>query len=408
MQKVDRRGALGGRGTGAQAATLDVVRQRGAVTCGTTTGFAGFSAPDAQGKWQGLDVDLCRAVAAAVFGDADKIKVVPLNSQQRFTALQSGEVDVLTRNTTVTQQRDTALGIIHAGINFYDGQGFLVPKSLGVKSAKDINGATICLQTGTSNENTLADWARANHVTYKPVVIETFNEVVNAFAAAVATCSPPTPRAWPRSASPSCRTRTTMWCCPRSSPRNRWAFVRQGDDAWLNIVRWSLSAMIEAEEYGITSKNVDDLARTAPTPTSSASSASPPAAAPTWGWTKNGPTRSSSRWAITAKLRTPRRPGQPAENPARPERAMDARRPHVRTADPLAPTANPQDKKRPHAKHEAVFDLMFATTKPGNAQVEPSLRKPPAPHHRGSTDPAPPVRSCAPGEARTASGLNTL
>ena len=168
---------------GAQAATLDVVRQRGAVTCGTTTGFAGFSAPDAQGKWQGLDVDLCRAVAAAVFGDADKIKVVPLNSQQRFTALQSGEVDVLTRNTTVTQQRDTALGIIHAGINFYDGQGFLVPKSLGVKSAKDINGATICLQTGTSNENTLADWARANHVTYKPVVIETFNEVVNAFAA---------------------------------------------------------------------------------------------------------------------------------------------------------------------------------------------------------------------------------
>ena len=213
---------------GAQAATLDVVRQRGAVTCGTTTGFAGFSAPDAQGKWQGLDVDLCRAVAAAVFGDADKIKVVPLNSQQRFTALQSGEVDVLTRNTTVTQQRDTALGIIHAGINFYDGQGFLVPKSLGVKSAKDINGATICLQTGTSNENTLADWARANHVTYKPVVIETFNEVVNAFAAGRCDVFSTDARAWPRSASPSCRTRTTMWCCPRSSPRNRWALRAPG------------------------------------------------------------------------------------------------------------------------------------------------------------------------------------
>ena len=208
---------------GAQAATLDVVRQRGAVTCGTTTGFAGFSAPDAQGKWQGLDVDLCRAVAAAVFGDADKIKVVPLNSQQRFTALQSGEVDVLTRNTTVTQQRDTALGIIHAGINFYDGQGFLVPKSLGVKSAKDINGATICLQTGTSNENTLADWARANHVTYKPVVIETFNEVVNAFAAGRCDVFSTDASGLASIRISSCRTRTTMWCCPRSSPRNRWA-----------------------------------------------------------------------------------------------------------------------------------------------------------------------------------------
>ena len=278
-----------------------MVRQRGAVTCGTTTGFAGFSAPDAQGKWQGLDVDLCRAVAAAVFGDADKIKVVPLNSQQRFTALQSGEVDVLTRNTTVTQQRDTALGIIHAGINFYDGQGFLVPKSLGVKSAKDINGATICLQTGTSNENTLADWARANHVTYKPVVIETFNEVVNAFAAGRCDVFSTDASGLASIRISSCRTRTTMWCCPRSSPRNRWAFVRQGDDAWLNIVRWSLSAMIEAEEYGITSRTWTTWPRTAPTPTSSASSASPPAAAPTWGWTKNGPTRSSSRWAITAR-----------------------------------------------------------------------------------------------------------
>ena len=198
---------------GAQAATLDVVRQRGAVTCGTTTGFAGFSAPDAQGKWQGLDVDLCRAVAAAVFGDADKIKVVPLNSQQRFTALQSGEVDVLTRNTTVTQQRDTALGIIHAGINFYDGQGFLVPKSLGVKSAKDINGATICLQTGTSNENTLADWARANHVTYKPVVIETFNEVVNAFAAGRCDVFSTDASGLASIRISSCRIRTITWCC---------------------------------------------------------------------------------------------------------------------------------------------------------------------------------------------------
>src|SRR5690554_7072481 len=130
----------------AQAGTLDVVKERGVVNCGFTTGFAGFSAPDAKGVWQGLDVDMCRAVAAAVFGDATKFKAVPLNSQQRFTALQSGEIDLLARNTTVTQQRDTALGAIHAGINFYDGQGFLVSKELGVKSAKELNDASVCMQ----------------------------------------------------------------------------------------------------------------------------------------------------------------------------------------------------------------------------------------------------------------------
>ena len=249
---------------GAQAATLDVVRQRGAVACGTTTGFAGFSAPDAQGKWQGLDVDLCRAIAAAVFGDADKIKVVPLNSQQRFTALQSGEIDLLARNTTVTQQRDTAVGAIHAGINFYDGQGFLVPKSLGVKSAKEINGATICLQTGTSNENTMADWARANNVSYKPVVIEQFNEVVNAFVAG--RCD-----VFSTDASGLASIRISKLENPDDylvlpeiiSKEPLGPFVRQGDDAWLNVVRWSLSAMIEAEEYGVSSKNVDEQAKSA-------------------------------------------------------------------------------------------------------------------------------------------------
>src|SRR3546814_910221 len=144
----------------AHADTLDVVKERGDVHCGVTTGFAGFSAPDAKGVWQGLDVDLCRAVAAATLGDAEKFKAVPLSSQQRFTALQSGEIDLLARNTTVTQQRDTALGAISAGVNFYDGQGFLVPKSLGVSSAKELDGASVCMQTGTSKENTMADWAQ--------------------------------------------------------------------------------------------------------------------------------------------------------------------------------------------------------------------------------------------------------
>lgn len=243
----------------AQADTLGVVKKRGYVQCGVTTGFAGFSAPDAKGQWKGLDVDMCRAVAATVFGDASKFKAVPLNSQQRFTALQSGEIDVLTRNTTVTQQRDTALGAIAAGVNFYDGQGFLVPKSLGVKSAKELDGATVCMQTGTSNENTMADWARANNVKYKPVVIEQFNEVVNAFAAG--RCD-----VFTTDASGLASIRISKMKNPDDyvvlpeiiSKEPLGPFVRQGDDAWLNIVKWSLDAMIEAEELGVTSKNVDE------------------------------------------------------------------------------------------------------------------------------------------------------
>lgn len=244
---------------GAHADTLDVVKKRGVVHCGVTTGFAGFSAPDAKGEWQGLDIDVCRAVAAATLGDASKYKAIPLNSQQRFTALQSGEIDLLARNTTVTQQRDTALGAIHAGINFYDGQGFLVLKSLGVKSAKELDGASVCMQTGTSNENTMADWARANNVKYKPVVIEQFNEVVNAFVAG--RCD-----VFSTDASGLASIRVSKMQNPDDyvvlpeiiSKEPLGPFVRQGDDSWLNVVKWSLTAMLAAEEFGVTSKNVDE------------------------------------------------------------------------------------------------------------------------------------------------------
>ncbi|QDQ87027.1 amino acid ABC transporter substrate-binding protein [Alcaligenaceae bacterium SJ-26] len=243
----------------AQASTLDTVKARGVVQCGTTTGFAGFSAPDDKGEWRGLDIDLCKALAAAVFGDATRFKAVPLNAQQRFTALQSGEVDVLTRNTTVTQQRDTALGIIGAGINFYDGQGFLVPRSLDVDSALDLNGATICLQTGTSNENTLADWARGHNIQYTPVVFDQFNEVVNAFAAG--RCD-----VFSTDASGLASIRISRLSNPDDylvlpeiiSKEPLGPFVRQGDDAWLNIVKWTFYAMLEAEEYGISQANVDE------------------------------------------------------------------------------------------------------------------------------------------------------
>ncbi|NYT68479.1 amino acid ABC transporter substrate-binding protein [Pusillimonas noertemannii] len=243
----------------ARGDTLDVVKQRGHVQCGVTTGFAGFSAPDDKGVWRGLDIDFCRAVAAAVLGDAGKFKAVPLNSQQRFTALQSGEIDLLARNTSVTQQRDTALGAIHAGINFYDGQGFLVHKSLGVTSAKELDQASICMQTGTSNENTMADWARANGITYRPVVIEQFNEVVNAFAAG--RCD-----AFTTDASGLASIRVSRMQDPDAyevlpeliSKEPLGPFVRQGDDAWLNVVKWTLHAMTGAEELGVTSANVDE------------------------------------------------------------------------------------------------------------------------------------------------------
>lgn len=250
----------------AHADTLQTVRERGVLQCGVTTGFAGFSAPDSQGNWQGLDVDMCRAVAAAVFGDASKFKAVPLNSQQRFTALQSGEIDMLARNTTVTQQRDTSLGAIHAGINFYDGQGFLVPKSLGVKSAKELNDASVCMQQGTTNENTMADWARANGIKYKPVVFDQFNEVVGAFASG--RCD-----VFTTDASGLASIRISRLENPDNfvvlpeiiSKEPLGPFVRQGDDAWLNVVKWSLHAMIAAEELGVTSANVDDM-RESPSP----------------------------------------------------------------------------------------------------------------------------------------------
>lgn len=248
----------------AQADTLQVVRDRGELHCGVTTGFAGFSAPDSKGEWRGLDVDVCRAVAAAVLGDASKFKAVPLNAQQRFTALQSGEIDLLARNTTVTQSRDTSLGVIHAGVNFYDGQGFLVSKDLGVKSAKDLNNATICMQQGTTNENTMADWARANNVKYKPVVFDQFNEVVGAFASG--RCD-----VFSTDASGLASIRISRLENPENyvvlpeiiSKEPLGPFVRQGDDAWLNVVKWTLHAMVGAEELGVTSANVDEMRKSA-------------------------------------------------------------------------------------------------------------------------------------------------
>ena len=194
--------------TGAMAGRhLDAIRARGSLNCGVGIGTAGFMLADSQGKWRGLSVDVCRAVAAAIFGDADKVKYVPLTSQQRFTAVQSGEADMVMGNATYTLTRDTALGLDFTGVYYYDGQSFLVPKKLGVKSAKELGGATICVAPGTTTELNLADYFRANKMSFKPVASKRSTRSGRHSLPAGATCIQPTPRAWPRPERRTCRRR---------------------------------------------------------------------------------------------------------------------------------------------------------------------------------------------------------
>jgi general L-amino acid transport system substrate-binding protein len=256
---------LGIAGTAQAGKDLDAVKARGNLICGVNTGVAGFAQPDDKGKWTGLDVDVCRATAAAIFGDAEKVKYVPTTAQQRFTALQSGEVDILSRNTTYTLTRDTALGLDFTGINYYDGQGFMVAKKLGVKSAKELNGATVCVQPGTTTELNLADYFRANKMTFKPVVIEKVEEIRAAFYAG--RCD-----VYTTDASGLYSTRAANTPAPLKaddfivlpeiiSKEPLGPAVRQGDNQFADIVRWAFFAMLEAEEYGITSQNVDEMTK---------------------------------------------------------------------------------------------------------------------------------------------------
>ena len=236
--------------------TLDAIKKRGQVRCGVSTGLPGFSAPDSKGNWKGLDVDVCHAFAAAVFGNSKKIKVIGLSAQQRFTALQSGEVDVLTRNTTHTLSRDTALGLNFAPVNYYDGQGFLVRKALGVKSARGLNGASICVIQGTTNERNLSDYFRKHKMKYKPVVMENNNELFKAFMAG--RCDVFSTDASGLAAQRSkTKKPSELVILPDIISKEPLApAVRHGDDEWLDIVTWSVYAMIAAEEMGITSRNV--------------------------------------------------------------------------------------------------------------------------------------------------------
>src|SRR6266852_5120342 len=243
--------------------TLDKVKQAGQISCGVPTGIAGFAAPDSQGRWAGFDVDICRALSAAIFGVADKVKYVPLTAQQRFTALQSGEVDILSNNTTDTLQRDTALGLNFAPVVFYDGQGFMVAKKLGVKAAKELNGATICVAPGTTTELNLADYFRANKMEFKPVVIEKIDELYAAFFSG--RCDVMTGDASALAANRTGRASNPddyVILPERISKEPLAPVVRHGDEQWFDIVDWAIYALIEAEEKGITQKNVDDMLKT--------------------------------------------------------------------------------------------------------------------------------------------------
>ncbi len=250
----------------AGATTLEDVKARGELNCGVTTGLTGFSLPDANGNWSGFDVALCRAVAAAVLGDGTKVKFVPTTGQTRFTALASGEVDMLARNSTWTFSRDSDLKLNWAGVNYYDGQGFMVRKDLGVSSAKELNGATVCIQTGTTTELNLADFFKANNLTYTPVPAETNAESEAQYGTGA--CD-----VYTTDASGLAATRAAL-TDPEShiilpeiiSKEPLGPVVRQGDDQWNDIVRWTLFALVGAEEYGVTSANLEEMAANSPNP----------------------------------------------------------------------------------------------------------------------------------------------
>ena len=249
----------------AAAGTLDDVKARGVLKCGVNTGFAGFAYPDAQGKWQGFDVAICKAVAAAVLGDANKVEYVPTTGETRFTALTSGEIDVLSRNSTWTFTRDADLKFTFAGVNYYDGQGFMVSKDLGVTSAKELDGATICVQTGTTTELNLADFFKLNGISYQPVPIQTPAEADQQFlsGACDAYTTDASQLATQRGTYPNPDNFIILPEIISKEPLG--PVVRQGDDQWADIVRWTLFALVAGEEYGVTAANAEEML-TSPNP----------------------------------------------------------------------------------------------------------------------------------------------
>jgi general L-amino acid transport system substrate-binding protein len=254
--------------TAAHAGTLDTVRQKGFVSCGVNTGLGGFSMPDSKGVWRGLDVDACRAVAAAVFGDAEKVRYIPTTGTNRFAALQSGEIDILARNTTFTFLRDATIGLRMVMVNFYDGQGFLVRKDAKVSHLKDLAGGTICLLQGSTHEMNIADWMKQHDTKFTIVLLDTTDILIKALLsgrcdaassdgsnlASIRGAGVPNPDDY-------------VILSDRISKEPLGPMVRRNDDQWLDVVRWSMMAMVEAEEQGVTSANADAMLAESPNPT---------------------------------------------------------------------------------------------------------------------------------------------
>jgi general L-amino acid transport system substrate-binding protein len=247
--------------------TLDAIKQRGQVVCGVNTGLAGFSAADSSGNWSGLDVDFCKAVAAATLGDATKVKYVPLNAQQRFTALQSGEIDMLSRNTTFTLTRDGSLGLHPTVVTYYDGQGFMVPVKSKIKSAKQLKGQTVCVQSGTTTEKNLTDYSRANNLGIKPVVFEKVEAATGAYFSGRCVAYTTDASGLASVRNKEAKNPTDHIILPELiSKEPLGPMVRRGDDEWFAIVKWVIYGLLEAEEYGVTQANVDQLKTSATDP----------------------------------------------------------------------------------------------------------------------------------------------
>src|SRR4030081_2460635 len=243
------------------AQTLKTVTDRGMLSCGVSQGLPGFSTPDDKGNWTGLDVDVCRAVAAAVFNDPTKVKFVPLSAKDRFTALQSGEIDVLSRNTTWTVSRDTSLGANFTGVTYYDGQGFLVKKSLKVNSALELNSASVCVQTGTTTEQNLADYFRSNNMKYEVIAFGTADETVKAYESGRCDVFTSDVSQLYAEKLKLANVNDHVILPEIISKEPLGPLVRHGDDQWFDIVKWTHNAMLNAEELGVSSKNVDEAVK---------------------------------------------------------------------------------------------------------------------------------------------------
>ena len=244
---------------GAQGKVLEVVKQRGSLSCGVHIGLAGFGQPNDKGNWTGLDVDYCRAIAAAIFGDGKKVKFVPTTAKERFTALQSGEIDVLIRSTTWTLSRESTLGLSFAGVNYYDGQGFMVRASLGVRSTKELNGATVCVLTGTTTELNLADYFKSHSMTYRPIVFEKLDEAVQAYQAGRCDVYTTDQSALYSVRVGQAKPDEHVILPEIVSKEPLGPSVRQGDSQWLTVIKWVHFALLNAEEMGVTQANVDQM-----------------------------------------------------------------------------------------------------------------------------------------------------